>query len=50
MRLGGLNVLYDEDGNSYFVDDAGQLYVSLEFAQAASKGVNEEETIKEIKN
>ena len=35
MRFGGLNVLYDEDGNSYPVDDAGQLYIPLKFAQDA---------------
>ena len=27
VRFGALNVLYDEDGNSYPVDDAGQLYI-----------------------
>ena len=26
-----MNVLYDEDGNEYPVDDAGQLYVPLDF-------------------
>ena len=29
IRFGGLNVLYDEVGNEYPVDDAGQLYVPL---------------------
>ena len=32
VRFGDLNVLYDEDGNSYPVDDASQLYIPLEFA------------------
>ena len=35
VRFGGLNVLYDEDGNAFPVDDAGQLYVPLEYGQAA---------------
>ena len=30
VRFGGLNVLYDDEGNSYPVDDARQLYVPLE--------------------
>ena len=38
MRFGGLNVLYDDDGNTYPVDDAGQLYVPLKFAQATGDG------------
>ena len=38
MRFGGLNVLYDEDRNSYPVDDVGQLYIPLEFAQDAGDG------------
>ena len=50
MRFGGLNVLYDEDGNSYPVDDASQLYVPLKFAQTAGKGENEEEIQNQIKN
>ena len=35
MRFGGLNVRYDEEGNSYPVDDASQLYISPKFAQDA---------------
>ena len=38
VRFGGLNVLYDEDGQAYPVDDSGQLYVPLEFGQAAGGG------------
>ena len=38
MRFGGLNVLYDEDRSSYPVDNAGQLYIPLEFAQDAGDG------------
>ena len=37
VRFGAFNVLYDEDGNSYPVDDAGQLYIPLEFAQDADR-------------
>ena len=47
MRFGGLNVLHDEDGNTYPVDDAGQLYVPLEFVQATGEG--EIEVEKQIK-
>ena len=51
VRFGGFNVLYDEDGNSYPMDAAGQLYVPLEFDQAADDHVMiEEEKSKEIKN
>ena len=32
-----MNVLYDEDGNEYPVDDAGQLYVPLEFGQTVAE-------------
>ena len=38
VRFGSLNVLYDEDGNTYPVDDASQLYIPLEFAKVAGKG------------
>ena len=50
MRFGALNVLYDEDGNSYPVDDAGQLYIPLEFVQDAGDGEFEEEKSKDTKN
>ena len=51
VRFGGFNVLYDEDGNSYPMDAAGQLYVPLEFDQTADEHVvTEEEKLKEIKN
>ena len=51
VRFGGLNVLYDEDGNSYPVDDAGQLYVPLDFGQTADDpAATEEEKSKNIKN
>ena len=49
MRFSALNVLYDDEGNSYPVDDAGQLYVPLEAAQTVD-GFAEEEIQKEIKN
>ena len=50
MRFGGLNVLYDEDGNSYPMDDAGQLYISLEIALEAGDAEIEVEIENEIKN
>ena len=50
VRFGGLNVLYDEDGNSYPVDDAGQLYIPLEFAQDAGDGEVEVEKQNPTKN
>ena len=50
MRFGGLKVLYDEDGNSYPVDDAGQLHVPLEFVQTTGKGETEVEIQNETKN
>ena len=50
VRFGGLNVLYDEDGNSYPVDDAGQLYIPLEFAQDAGEGEIEVEKQNPTKN
>ena len=51
VRFGGLNVLYDEDGNAFPVDDAGQLYVPLEYGQAAGDMVeNEVEKNKDTKN
>ena len=50
MRFGALNVLYDADRNSYPVDDAGQLYIPLEYALDAGDGKAEEEKSTEIKN
>ena len=51
VRFGGLNVLYDEDGNSYPVDDAGQLYVPLDYGQTADDPVvTEEEKTQNTKN
>ena len=50
VRFGGLNVLYDEDRNSYPVDDAGQLYIPLELALDAGDAEIEAEKQKEIKN
>ena len=49
-RFGGLNVLYDEAGNEYPVDDGGQMYVPLGFESVVTEGVNEEEKSNEIKN
>ena len=50
VRFGGLNVLYDEAGNEYPVDDAGQLYVPLGYESAETGETIEEEKIKETKN
>ena len=49
VRFGGLNVLYDDDGNSYPVDDVGQLYVPLDYGQTVVESA-EEENEKEVKN
>ena len=45
-----MNVLYDEVGNEYPIDDAGQLYVPLNFEQTVADGENDEEKVNEIKN
>ena len=50
VRFSGLSVLYDDEGNQYPVDDAGQLYVPLEFGQTAVDGENEEEIQNQTKN
>ena len=50
VRFGGLNVLYDEAGNEYPVDDAGQLYVPLGYETEATEAMIEEEKQKETKN
>ena len=42
--------MYHDKGNQYPVDDAGQLYVPLEFEQTAIDGENEEEMQNQIKN
>ena len=34
VRFGGMNVLYDDEGNKYPVDDFGQLYVPLRYEHA----------------
>ena len=49
VRFAGLNVLYDDEGNSYPIDDAGQLYVPLDFGQTVAESA-EEEILKETKN
>ena len=46
----GMNVLYDEAGNEYPIDDAGQLYVPLGFEQTVVEEETEVENIKEPKN
>ena len=42
VRFGGLNVLYDEEGNEYPVDNAGQLYVPLGYGQIDAEEVQVE--------
>ena len=49
VRFAGLNVLYDDEGNSYPIDDAGQLYVPLDFGQTVAEST-EEEIVRETKN
>ena len=49
VRFSALNVLFDEDGNEYPVDDAGQLYVPLEFGQTVAEEA-QEENVNDIKN
>ena len=50
VRFSGMNVLYDEAGNEYLVDDVGQLYMRLAAEQTVVKGEIEVENIKETKN
>ena len=50
VRFGGLNVLYDEAGNEYPVDNAGQLYVPLGYELTETDEKLEEEKSKETKN
>ena len=49
VRFSGLNVLYDEEGNSYPIDESGQLYVPLDFGEAVAESA-EVEIEKETKN
>ena len=42
--------MYDEAGNEYPVDDAGQLYVPLGYEPEVTEAMTEEEKIKETKN
>ena len=49
MCFSALSVLYDDEGNAYPVDDAGQLYVPLESTQAVDES-SEVEIQKETKN
>ena len=49
VRFAGLNVLYDDEGNSYPIDNAGQLYVPLDFGKTVAESA-EEEKIENTKN
>ena len=44
-----MNILYDEEGYEYPIDEYGQIYVPLEPERTAA-GENEEEIKKETKN
>ena len=48
VRFSGLSVLYDEEGNSYPIDESGQLYVPLDFEQAVAESA-EVENVKDTK-
>ena len=37
VRFGGLNVVYDEEGYEYPIDNFGQIYVPLEFGQTVAE-------------
>ena len=50
VRFSGMNELYDEAGNEYPVDDAGQLYVPRGFEQTMAEGEIAVENTKERKN
>ena len=49
VQFSGLNVLYDEEGNLYPIDESGQLYVPLDFEQAVAESA-EVENVKDTKN
>ena len=49
VRFGGMNVLYDEEGYEYPIDDYGQIYVPLQPEQTAAENI-EEEIDKNTKN
>ena len=48
-QFSGMNVLYDDKGNEYPIDDASQLYVPLGFEQTVVEDAKEE-TEKSTKN
>ena len=49
VQFSGLNVLYDDEGNSYPIDESGQLYVPLDFGQTVAESA-EAEIVKDTKN
>ena len=49
VRFSGLNVLYDNEDNSYPIAESGQLYVPLDFGQTVAESA-EAEMGKETKN
>ena len=49
VRFGGMNVMYEEEGNEYPIDDYGQIYVPLGFEYIVAKETQEEQS-KETKN
>ena len=42
VRFSGLNVLYGDEGNSYHIDESGQLYVPLDFGQIVAESAKAE--------
>ena len=49
VQFSGLNVLYDDEGNSYPIDESGQLYVPLDSGQTVAESA-EAEIVKDTKN
>ena len=49
VRFSGLSVVYDDEGNQYPIDDAGELYVPLESVQAVGESAGEE-NVNDIKS
>lgn len=50
VRFGRLNVLYDEEGYEYPIDDEDHIYVPLESEQTVSESVTEENIENKQKN
>ena len=48
MRFNGLNIVYDEEGYDYLIDDEGRIYVPLD-SQTISETEHVENAKKETK-